>query len=123
MYVWLRGDQKGQISWEGDMRSVERGCDDHPVVIATFVPRDNCPDVIRVPLYANNLVESQHSRLRWGRAKAPYLSLQKNACTSPFYKSLENLPVSSIDGATSFGRKRAGSSQSVYAIDILSSRD
>jgi hypothetical protein len=54
--IWLGGNQRGQISWQGDMRSVVRCSEDHRVVIAAFFLCNNCPNVIRGPFYANYLV-------------------------------------------------------------------
>jgi hypothetical protein len=55
--IWLGRNQRGEISWHGDMRSVVRRSDDHRAIIATFILGDNCPDVLRVPLNANHLVQ------------------------------------------------------------------
>ena len=55
--IRLGRNQRGEISWHGDMRSMVWRCDDHGAIIATFILGDNCPNVLRVPLYANHLVQ------------------------------------------------------------------
>ena len=54
--IRLGRDQRGQISCQGNLRSVVRRSDDHRVIIAMFILGDNGPDILRVPLYANHLV-------------------------------------------------------------------
>ena len=53
--IRLGRNQRRQISWQGDMRSVVRRGDDHRVIIAMSILGDNGPNILRVPLYANHL--------------------------------------------------------------------